>query len=260
MNEQERWDQAAVDYQRVYDLGLSEYNTALLRFWQENRMIFPGCRVLDIGCGVGRYGSYLAALGCEVTLTDISGEMLRCARENMAGCKTPWTVYQCDFHEATGREPVFAGGFDLVISTMSPAVCDAATVRKMSSLSRGYCFLARFRAWEQPFRDRLMREMGLEPRRAFGDLEADCEGMLRAVREAGYSPEIRQVDYNWADARTPEQMADYLIRNYFPEDENREQMFAQALCVSIGLADADGTVTDAVNTRVAWIWWDNNKN
>ncbi|MCR5087986.1 MAG: class I SAM-dependent methyltransferase [Oscillospiraceae bacterium] len=81
MSEIIKWDQAADDYQRVYLLGLSEYNTSLLLFWREQGMIWPGSKVLDIGCGVGRYGAYLAELGCELTLTDISGEMLRRARE-----------------------------------------------------------------------------------------------------------------------------------------------------------------------------------
>ena len=52
----EQWDAAAKDYQRVAKLGLNEYNSRLLRFWGEKGMIFPGARVLDIGCGVGRIG------------------------------------------------------------------------------------------------------------------------------------------------------------------------------------------------------------
>jgi SAM-dependent methyltransferase len=255
MNEQERWDRAAVNYQRVCASGLSEYNTSLLHFWQEKRMIFPACRVLDIGCGVGRYGSYLAALGCDVTLTDISGEMLRRARENMVNCKTPWTVYQCDFHEATGQEPVFSGGFDLVFSTMSPAVCDVKTLRKMSSMSRGWCFLARFSDWRQPCRDRLMRALGLEPRRLVGNLRADCESMIRAVEEAGYVPQIKEVDYNWADERTPEQMADYLCRNYFADDEDPEKLYAELLRVTGQLSGDAGVVTDDVYSKVLWIYW-----
>ena len=102
-NKSEKWDRAAVDYQRVFTLGLNDYNAALLRFWHEAGMLFPGCRVLDIGCGVGKYGTYLAALGYDVTLTDISGEMLRHASENMARFRTPWVVYRCDFNDATVR-------------------------------------------------------------------------------------------------------------------------------------------------------------
>ena len=167
-NEREKWDASAGDYQRVFSLGLNEYNASLLRFWHEEGMLFPGARVLDIGCGVGKYGTYLAELGYDVTLTDISGEMLRHASANMAKYHTPWAVYRCDFNEASGEEPAFSEGFDLTISTMSPAIHDAETVRKMGAMTRGWCFLARFRDWEQPFRDALMREMGMEPRR--GDL------------------------------------------------------------------------------------------
>ena len=255
MDEERSWDQAAQDYQRVFRLGLNEYNASLLRFWQRERMLFPGARVIDIGCGVGKYGTYLAELGYDVTLTDISGEMLRHAGENMAKYSTPWAVYRCDFNEATGKEPVFAGGFDLAISTMSPAVHDAETVKKMSVMTRGCCFLARFYDWEQPWRDQLMKELGLVPRRVFDDLHADCASMIRAVSAAGYVPLTRYVDYNWADPRTPEQMADYMGRNYFVGDENREELIQKTLRLAERHADADGKVIDNVNTRVAWIYW-----
>ena len=91
-NEKEKWDEAADDHQRVFSLGLNEYNASLLRFWHEEGMIFPGCRVIDIGCGVGKYGVYLAQLGCDVTLTDISEEMLRFVSANLANVTTPWTT------------------------------------------------------------------------------------------------------------------------------------------------------------------------
>ena len=75
-DERAKWDEAAPEYQSVFRLGLNDYNSALLRFWQENGMLTPGCRVIDIGCGVGKYGAYLAGLGCDVTLTDISENMI----------------------------------------------------------------------------------------------------------------------------------------------------------------------------------------
>ena len=254
-NERNRWDQAAENYQQVFRLGLNEYNTGLLRFWKEKGMLPPGARVLDIGCGVGKYGTYLAELGYDVTLTDISGEMLRHAAENMAKYQTPWAVWQCDFHEATGTEPVFSGGFDLTISTMSPAICDLETVRKMSRLTHGWCFLARFREWEQPFRDRLMRAMGREPMHVFRDLIGDVDSMLQAVREAGYEPQIEIVDYNWEDRRTPEQMADYMRRSYFAEQDDADQLRAEAFRAAEHLCGEDGCVLDDIRTKVAWIYW-----
>ena len=79
--------------------------------------------------------------------------------------------------------------------------------------------------------------------------------MIRAVREAGYEPHTILVDYNWSDERTPEQMADYLVRRYFDGEANVEENRAAALRAARALADADGLVRDGVNTKVAWIWW-----
>lgn len=244
----------ADEHQRVFALGLNDYNEALLRFWQEEGMIRPGCRVLDIGCGVGKYGTCLAELGCEVTLTDISGEMLRRAHENMARYETPWAVYEADFNAVTGREPIFAGGFDLVISTLSPAVHDRETVRKMDGLSRGWCFLSRFASWEQPLRDELLRRMGVEPRSGMERVREEAASLFEAVADAGCAPRQKLVPYNWSDMRSPEQMAGYLCRRCFDEAE-RERRYAPALRAARELAGADGLLRDAVSTEVAWIWW-----
>ena len=72
MEQIKSWDEAAADYQRVFRMGLNDYNRQLLEFFTSNGLLHPGCRVLDIGCGVGKYGTYFAELGCGVTLTDIS--------------------------------------------------------------------------------------------------------------------------------------------------------------------------------------------
>jgi len=254
-SEIERWDRSARDYQRVFSLGLNDYNTSLMRFWHEQGMLYPGCRVLDIGCGVGKYGACFAELGYDVTLTDISGKMLRHARDNMAKYKTPWTVYQCDFNDANGREPAFADGFDITISTMSPAVHDTATVRKMSGMTRGWCFVAKFYEWEQPFRDRLMIEMGMEPLRNFANLKGDVSALFAAVKEAGYLPAVRIVPYSWEDRRTPEQMADYMARNYFNGDPESEHLRSEALRIASEMCARDGRVVDGIKTKVAWIYW-----
>ena len=259
MNDTEKWDRAAGEYQEVFRLGLNDYNASLLSFWKENGMLPPGARILDIGCGVGKYGVYLAEMGYDVTLTDISGEMLRRARENMARFQTPWTVFRCDFHRATGKEPVFAGGFDLAISTMSPAVCDEATVRRMSGMTRGWCFLARFADWRQPYRDRLLREMGLAPVRAFRDQREDNSSLIRAVSDAGYAPHVRFTDYGWSDRRTPEQMADYMLKNWFSDAEDPAAVYESVRRAAAGHAGDDGTVSDEIRTKVVWIWWNTKK-
>lgn len=247
----EQWDAAAKDYQRVAKLGLNEYNSRLLRFWGEKGMIFPGARVLDIGCGVGKYGVYLAELGCDVTLTDISGEMLRHAQENMTRFSTPWAVYQCNFDEVSGEERVFSKGFDLSISTMSPAVHDVLTVRKMSAMTHGWCFLARFSLWRQPTRDEFLKCLGFPgqpPRQGMGK---DSEDIVKAIADAGFKPELENVDYNWSDTRTAEEFADYMLRRTDALAGFERQ---KALDCAKALSK-DGVIEDAVYTKVDWIYW-----
>ncbi len=249
------WDRAAKEYQNVFALGPNEYNASLLQFWKDCGMLKPGDRIIDIGCGVGKYGTYFAELGCDVTLVDISGRMLDHARENMSRYRTPWRVYQCDFGDVSGDEPIFAEAFDLAISTMSPAVHSVETVRKMSAMTDGWCFLSQFYSWEQPLRDSVMRDLDMQPRRAAESLSADCDALLRLIREAGFAPQEKTVSYNWADRRTPEQMADYMCRSFF-QDESDPAALREKLAESAAVyADENGTVCDSVNTTVKWIWW-----
>lgn len=252
----EKWNGSAGDYQRAFKLGQSEYNLAVLAFWQEQGMLWPGCRVLDIGCGVGKYGVMLAGLGCDVTLTDISPEMLRHAEENMAAYTGPWRCFACDFHEITGQEPVFTQGFDFSFSTMSPAIHDVETVKKMSGMTHGWCFLSRFCAWQQPVRDEVMRRAGLVPRSMFGDLEADCAALVQAVSAAGFRPQLRYADYSWSDRRSPADMADYMLRHYWDGAEGREAAAKAFEEAARSLCDSQGLVSDGVDTKVAWIYWD----
>ena len=248
----QRWDNTAGDYQRVFQLGQNEYNEALFRYWEEENMFRPGCRVLDIGCGVGKYAVMFAEKGCDVTLTDISEKMLQFAAGNMASFHTPWKTFCCDFSKVTGEEEVFWPAFDFTISTLSPAVNDADTLGKMCRMTDGWCFLARFCSWKQTLRDTLLQKAGMETgEMSRTDLRAGCDEILGYIAAGGYVPKVRYVEYNWYDIRTPEEMANYLIMHAMAEEKDRGALenAARSLC------DDTGKLKDEVQTHVAWISW-----
>ena len=172
MEQIKSWDEAAADYQRVFRMGLNDYNRQLLEFFTSNGLLHPGCSVLDIGCGVGKYGTYFAELGCSVTLTDISPAMLAHAARNMAAYATPWRIVEGDFAMLSTDELSGGDKFDLSVAMMSAAVHDTASVEKMSTLTRGWCFTANFIEWAQPMRD----------------------------------------EFYWSDDRSPDEAAEYLIK------------------------------------------------
>ena len=123
-------------------------------------------------------------------------------------------------------------------------------------MTRGWCFVARFYDWLQPFRDALMHIMGMEPKQIFqSDLKVDCADTIRAVSAAGYMPRVKYVDYDWSDKRSVSEMTDYMYRNYFGDSPNKEILRMTAFAHLKGMCDAEGMIDDNVNTKVAWIYW-----
>lgn len=248
-----KWNEAAADYQRVFLGGMSEYNRSLIGFLLEEGMLYPGCRVVDVGCGIGKYGTYFAAMGCDVTLTDISPGMLELARKNMASFDSPWAAFECDFEAAHPQHPLFSKRYDLGFSTMCPAIHDRATVRKLSEAVDGGCFISHFVKWEEPLRQRFFDRLGLKPEEDMNRFSVHMDELCQAVIDAGYAPRIRHVPYNWCDERTDEEAADYLLKRVNAEvtDEIREK----AISVAAELCDERGVFSDEVHTTVAWLWW-----
>ena len=254
MDTAQKWNEHASDYQKVFQIGMNDYSKELLTFLLERDMLRPGCRVIDIGCGVGKYGTYFASMDCDVTLTDISPKMIQMAAENMSRFNTPCTTLVCDFNDIGVDHPAFAKGFDLSFSTMSPAIHDLDTVKKVSDMTHGWCFLTHFIHWEEPIRKAFYEKIGVAPEQDMGHFAQHIETVCAAVRELGYEPQVRHVPYNWSDDRTPEDAVRYLFKR-MDNVELTEELREKALTAARELCNADGIFVDAVSTQVAWVWW-----
>jgi SAM-dependent methyltransferase len=98
-----------------------------------NAMIQPARgpqRLLDVGCGTGHWSRFFSALGYEVQGIDISGEMIRTAREISDGCRFD-VGNACDL-------PFPDAAFDITASiTALEFIPDqAAAVREMARCTR----------------------------------------------------------------------------------------------------------------------------
>ena len=250
----ERWNREAAEYQRTYIRGENEYNGLLMDFLANNCGLAPGSRVLDIGCGVGKYGVYFARMGCDVVLTDISPEMLRFAEKNLADTGGKWHTLCGDWREISPDDPALCPKFDVAISTMSPAVSDDETVAKMSAVTDGWCLVTQFCRWEDPLRGEFCRRLGLPEKPVIGNIEDLGGGIIRSVSACGYTPLTAYQDYGWADYRTPEESAARFLARYF-DSEPDESTKTAALAAAQEMTDDLGRVRDAVDTRVVWVYW-----
>ncbi|HKY72626.1 MAG TPA: class I SAM-dependent methyltransferase [Nitrospira sp.] len=72
---------------------------------------FPGCRILDIGCGTGRYLRRFASAPCRITGVDLSRNMLVKARQ-YHGASTDVCLVQA----SAGALPFTSSSFDRIMS------------------------------------------------------------------------------------------------------------------------------------------------
>jgi SAM-dependent methyltransferase len=125
--------------------GMPEfYNRAIqleqrlaLRPWLD---VKPGTRVLDVGCGVGRWSRLLAAKGASVTGVDLSPTMISQAQQRAAA---EGVADRCQFRVQDLSRLDVGGQFDVVLGVtvlqhiLEPALLRAAVRRMTAHLTPG---------------------------------------------------------------------------------------------------------------------------
>jgi SAM-dependent methyltransferase len=109
-------------------------------FLEDAGVRIDGAAVLDIGCGPGTLSLPLARAGAQVTSLDISAGMLARLKETADNEGLSIRPVECSWWNADIDKLGLRGRFDLVISSMTPAIKDSATFDRMMACSRKYCF------------------------------------------------------------------------------------------------------------------------
>lgn len=171
----------------VCSYGMPGYYNRLIHFCQSRALapwlaVQPGARVLDIGCGVGRWSRRLAARGAHVTGVDLSPTMIE---EATRRARAGGVAERCRFLVQDCSQLDVEGPFDLVLSvTVLQHILDAAAlsaaVRRIArhlapdgrlvileaapARTATRCNTAVFRARHRDFYRRLFEECGLRVR------------------------------------------------------------------------------------------------
>jgi SAM-dependent methyltransferase len=103
-----------------------------------------GARVLDIGCGPGAISIPLARAGAEVTSLDISYKALEYLKANAKEESLPIETIECSWWKANIDKLGLRNKFDLVVTSMTPAVKDDSAFDRMMACSRNFCYYSHF--------------------------------------------------------------------------------------------------------------------
>jgi SAM-dependent methyltransferase len=129
----------------VCSYGMPEFYNRVIDFCQSRALqpwleVERGARVLDVGCGVGRWSRRLASRGAMVTGIDLSPTMVAEARRRAAG---EGVLGLCEFHAQDLAELDAGAEFDLVLGVtvlqhiLNPVSLESAMRRMTHHLAPG---------------------------------------------------------------------------------------------------------------------------
>ncbi len=174
---------------------------------QDQGIIFPGAKVLDIGCGPGSHGISFAEAGCIVTAIDISDKMIeRFESEIPADLKANVSCRVCNWHDMDPDAEGFTGAFDLVFANMTPAIGGAEDLMRLMKCSKSWCHWA---GWAGERRDYLMEDI----RSAIdighkGAFEGNALYVFNLLFSMGYLPQVQFTERGFTNEVTLEKMVE----------------------------------------------------
>lgn len=164
----EVWDGRAVDWGKELEKNgsfrrsLDERVQAATQYLRLKGALEENGRVIDIGCGAGRFVVEFARHTKHVTGLDISKNMLTLGEAYAKHEKQENVSFmQEDFRtldvEALGWEKKF----DLVFTSITPAIGTWESLKKVMYISKGFCFNSCFVRWEDELEEQIRRDLFL---------------------------------------------------------------------------------------------------
>lgn len=261
----EVWDSRADDWEKElaqdgpFRRSLNERVDKVAEYLRGKGLLGPGTQVLDIGCGAGRFVAEFARTAGHVTGIDLSPRMLEVGADYAAACGLSNVSYRSgDFADFEIGELGWEKKFDLVFTSITPAIGTMAALEKAMAISCGYCFNSSFVRWE----DELEIEIG---EAAFGIRQTPAPDSYRHVFYSlfnllwlkGYFPETGYHLQEQAEqAEVNEDLARYYAKCFSTDMMAGKEETRRVLEYLQEHAGPDGTILRPYKRWYGWILWD----
>lgn len=202
--EEETWDRRADHFDRNVssDQGSARINT-LMNFLRDENVLYPGMKIVDVGCGNGSITLELAAAGGEVYALDPSSKMLELLQKKSA------ELEQTNIHPVKARwqeidlaREGWEEYFDLAFASMSPGVNNGPTLRKLIASSKKHCYFSTFAGRRDKTRSEIWELVTAKP---FITADLDIIYPLNLLYSWGYRPNLRFHRHYRCDQLSPDE-------------------------------------------------------
>ncbi|MEW6378571.1 MAG: class I SAM-dependent methyltransferase [bacterium] len=255
----DRWDKLSKDLSKRWNVSQKDpMREGMLMLLKEKGILREGVKILDLGCGTGRFAIPFAQAGARVTAVDVSEGMLGCLKEDIpAEAASRITPLLVDWQSADLDQLGFRSAFDLSFAHMTPAVSDPENFLKFLSTSRQWCVLA---AWSGKRRQNTVEEVwqqltGKELDHRWGNITF----AFNLLYSMGYRPSVDFRHYEYESMVDPETEADLLFdlfHGYLEGDEGDEGSVRQRILSLLqGMATHEGKINKILSGCIGRMIW-----
>lgn len=193
----EVWDSRADDWEIELSRD-SEFKRSLTRrvenvsaFLRGHGLLQAGSEVLDIGCGPGRFVADFARTAGYVTGMDLSPRMIEVGINHCQDCSLDNVSFLAgDFTQLDIKSLGWEDKFDLVFTSITPAIGTMEMLQKAMSICRGYCFNSTFIRWEDELEKQLAKDLYASEYRPSPKLHGrSFYALFNLLLLSGYLPE-----------------------------------------------------------------------
>lgn len=185
------WDEAAEGFEaskKTYGTNLTNQVVDCLK---NKGALHSESKVMDVGCGSGRYTIPFATVAKSVTAMDVSGKMLEICQEKALKSQIENIDYiKADWLTTAQNSSLLENKHSLIFASMCSAVKNLEGLRQMKSLSSEYCAIAQY----IDMQDSLMKELindGILPRKKDPHQgREDAWAIFNLLWIEGFQPEI----------------------------------------------------------------------
>ena len=254
-----KWDQRAEAWEkerREKQKGDARVRSAVA-YLEKQGLLQPDFHVADVGCGPGRFAVAFARRVRWVTGFDLSPRMIHygleyARREGVANL----TLQALDFQTLEVEAAGLRRAFDLVFSSLTPAVHGQAGLEKMMDMSRAYCCNITHLYHCNSICRQLQEEVfGIPPVSPWGGRWFYSLFNLLLLR--GYLPQTSYDRQLEARRFVPSQdYAAMLLERVLPPAERTEKNQARIFAWLQAHADGEGMLTETSEACYGRILWD----